>query len=167
MTKSAVDSEAASLEEPLVTCGRELLAPEPAPLVSSPLLASLQRAGTVHVYADTADAEELRPLLEVAGGGMLAEVDGNTVNQPLARRVLERYLVGDRLSACTDAFRRRRPGASDTTLLSYLYTMVSGWMGTDLVNAFSAGRSWEVSLQLHMTALCAFRSIVTTQIGAS
>jgi transaldolase len=153
MTKSAIDSEAASLEETLVTCEREPLAPEPAPLVSSALLASLQRTGTVHVYADTADAEELRPLLEVAGGGILAEVDGNTVNQPLARRVLERYLVGDRLAACAQVFHRHRPGASGTTLLPYLYTTVSGWMGTDLVNAFSAGRAWEVSLQLHMAAL--------------
>jgi transaldolase len=30
---------------------------------------------------------------------------------------------------------------------------VLGWIGTDLANAFAAGRSWEVSLQLHMGSL--------------
>jgi len=34
-----------------------------------------------------------------------------------------------------------------------MYTMVSGWIGNDLVSAFAAGRAWEVSLQLHMGAV--------------
>ena len=141
-----------SLEDALVTCGRGQATQERVRLVSSPPLLALRRTGTAHVYADTADHEELRRLLAVAGDGILAEVDGNTVNQPLARRVLARYLAGDRLAACARELRRHRPGAPGAALLPHLYTMVSGWIGNDLVNAFGAGRAWEVSLQLHMGA---------------
>jgi hypothetical protein len=98
--KSAIDSGPASLEAAMVVCGRGPDVPERVKLVSSALLTALQRTGTAHLYADTADVEELRPLLAVVGGGILAEVDGNTVNQPLAHRVLERYLGDDRIVAC-------------------------------------------------------------------
>jgi transaldolase len=148
-----IDIIPSSLEEALVTCGRGQAAKERVRLVSSTLLAALRRTGTAHVYADTADRDELRRLLAVAGGGILAEVDGNTVNQPLARQVLDRYLAGNRLAACAQELRRHRPGASSAALLPHLYTMVSGWIGTDYVNAFAAGRAWEVSLQLHMGAV--------------
>jgi hypothetical protein len=86
--QSAIESAPGSLEAALMTCGRRPDAPERVKLVSSALLAALRRTGTAHLYADTADGEELRTLLALAGGGILAEVDGNTVNQPLARRVL-------------------------------------------------------------------------------
>src|SRR3989442_2403201 len=143
----------ASHEEALMTCGRGQVAQQPVRLVSSPLLAALRRTGTAHVYADTADSEELRRLLAVVGGGILEEVDGNTVTQPLAGQVVERYMVSDRLATCTEELRRLRRGASGAALLPYVYTMVSGWIGNDFVNAFAARRSWEVSLQLHMGAL--------------
>jgi transaldolase len=142
-----------SLEETLVTCGRGHAAPERVRLVSSAPLAALRRTGTAHVYADTADRDELRRLRAVAGGGILAEVDGNTVNQPLARQVLDRYLAGDRLEACAQELRRHRQGTPPAALLPHIYTMVSGWMGNDLASAFAAGRAWEVSLQLHMGAV--------------
>jgi hypothetical protein len=122
-------------------------------LVSSPLLAALRRTGTARVYADTADSEQLRRLLAVVRGGILGEVDGNTVNQPLARQVLERYVVGDRFATCAHEIRRHRRSGSRAALIPYVYTMVSDWIGNDLVNAFAAGRPWEVSLQLHMGAL--------------
>jgi hypothetical protein len=96
------------LEEALLTCGRGQVAQERVRLVSSAPLAALRRTGTAHVYADTADRDELRRLLAVTGGEMLAEVDGNTVNQPLARKVLDRYLAGDRLKTCAQELRRRR-----------------------------------------------------------
>ena len=142
-----------SLEEAMVTCGRGQVAQQRVRLVSSPLLAALRRTGTAHVYADTADRDELRRLLAVAGAGILAEVDGNTVNQPLARQVLDRYLAGDRLAACAQELRRHRQGAPPAALLPHIYTMVSGWIGNDLASAFAAGRAWEVSLQLHMGAV--------------
>lgn len=142
-----------SLEETLVTCGRGHAAQEQVRLVSSPPLAALRRTGTAHVYADTADSEELRRLLAVDGGGVVAEVDGNTVNQPLARQVLDRYLTGDRLAACVQKLRRHRQDTPPAALLPHIYTMVSGWIGNDLASAFAAGRAWEVSLQLHMGAV--------------
>jgi transaldolase len=142
-----------SLEEALVACGRGHVTQEQVRLVSSPRLAALGRTGTAHVYADTADTEELRRLLAVDGGGILAEVDGNTVNQPLARQVLDRYLAGDRLAACAQKLRRHRQGTPPAALLPHIYTMVSGWIGNDLASAFAAGRAWEVSLQLHMGAV--------------
>jgi transaldolase len=151
--QDAIDAVSTSLEKVLVTCGRARGAPERVRLVPSPLLAALRRTGTAHVYADTADTEELRRLLAVEEGGIVAEVDGNTVNQPLARQVLDRYLAGDELAACAHDLRRRRPDASSAALLPHLYTLVSGWMGIDVVNGFAAGRAWEVSLQLHMGAL--------------
>ena len=148
--QSAIDVIPTSLEETLLSCGREPAAQQRVKLVSSPLLAALRRTGTAHIYADTAGATELQRLLGVVGGGIVAEVDGNTVNQPLARQVLERYLTGDRLPSCAQELRRHRSADSGAAFLPYLYTMVSGWIGNDVVNAFAAGRAWEVSLQLHM-----------------
>jgi transaldolase len=151
--QSTVDSVGTSLKETLISCGRRADAPQPVRLASSALLTALRRTGTAHLYADTADPEALRRVLAVAGGGILAEVDGNTVNQPLARQVLERYAAGDRFARCVPELRRHRPDAPLAALLPYVYTMVSGWIGNDLVNAFAAGRPWEVSLQLHMGAV--------------
>lgn len=152
-SQSVIDEAPTRFEPALVTGGHALVAPEPARLVSSALLAGLRRAGTAHVYADTADAEELRRVVAVAGGGILAEIDGNTVNQPLARRVLHRYLTGDRIASCARELREHGRGVPAAALLPQLYTLVSGWIGNDLANAFGSNRAWEVSLQLHMRAL--------------
>jgi transaldolase len=70
------------------------------------------------------------------------------VNQPLVRRVLDRYLAGDRLVAFAREL-RQPPRA----LVPWLYTLICGWIGQDMVAAFGAGRPWEVSLQLHMGAV--------------
>jgi transaldolase len=140
----------ASFDDTLVACGRRPVPVEPAPRVPAPLLAALRRAGTAHVYADTADHEEVRRL---AGGGVAAEVDGNTVNQPLVRRVLDRYLDDGRFVACARELRQRRPGGAAEMLAPALYTTVCGWIGNDAVSAFGAGHAWEVSLQLHMGAM--------------
>jgi transaldolase len=143
----------AGFEEAFLTCERGAVTPERVQLVPSQLLAALRRAGTAHVYADTADVEELRRVLTVAGNGVVAEVDGNTVNQPLVRRVLDRYLAGDGLRACARALQRQRPELPREALVPYLYTLICGWIGRDIVGAFAAGRPWEVSLQLHMGAV--------------
>lgn len=143
----------AGIEEVLLTCERGAVAPQRVRLVPSQLLAALRRAGTAHVYADTADVEELHRVLTVAGNGVVAEVDGNTVNQPLVRRALDRYLAGDGLRACAHALQRRRPEVPREALVPYLYTLICGWIGRDIVGAFAAGRPWEVSLQLHMGAV--------------
>jgi transaldolase len=151
--QSTVDSVGTSLKQTLISCGRQADAPQPVRLASSALLTALRRTGTAHLYADTADPEAVRRVLAVAGGVILAEVDGNTVNQPLARQVLERYAAGDRFAGCVRELRRHLPDAPLAAILPYVYTMVSGWIGNDLVNAFAGSRPWEVSLQLHMGAV--------------
>lgn len=123
-------------------------------LVTSPLLRALRKAGTSHVYADTADTGELGAFLSAGDGAIFAEVDGNTANQPLVPKVIERYLEDGDPAAWARELYRRRSGLSPAELLPFLYAIVCGRVGNDIVRAFASGRSWEVSLQLHM-GLCA------------
>jgi hypothetical protein len=109
-------------------CASPLQPPERLRLVSAPLLAALARAGTEHVYVDTAGVDELAAVA-VTDAGVLTEIDGNTVNQPLVRRVLARYTSGGAVSACAAKLlegtirRRQRPsrfassGAAPTVLM--------------------------------------------------
>src|SRR5919198_4813982 len=53
--------EADALDEDIIALGIPVGTPAPLALVSSPLLAALQGVGTVHVYGDTADGDELGP----------------------------------------------------------------------------------------------------------
>lgn len=122
-------------------------------LVTSPLLATLRKAGTSHVYADTADREELRELLSAGEEAILGEVDGNTANQPLVHKVIERYLNEGDLAAWARDLRAGRNDVPAENLLPLLYAIVCGRIGNDIVASFACGRSWEVSLQLHM-GLC-------------
>jgi transaldolase len=117
-------------------------------LESLPLLAALKRAGTEHVYADTADVDELAPLA-IRAGRAAAEIDGNTVNQPLARKVTARYLADDRFRACRKRF---LVGGIplDADVLPWVYAGMCGWIGADMTARFGGGRDWEVSLQIHM-----------------
>lgn len=114
-------------------------------LVSSPVLAALGRAGTRHVYADTGDRDELAEVLAVGEGGLLREVDGNTVNQPLVQKVLPRILEEGDPSEWV-----QRIGESGPDLAPYLYGVVCARIGNELRHAFARGRHYEVSLQLHM-----------------
>ena len=132
-------------------------------LVSSPLLLALCRAGTSHVYADTADARELAALLSQEKGKLIAEVDGNTANQPLVRKVTGRYLDEAHLSGWAEALERHRERPMGTEILPLLYAILCGRVGNDFLRAFSTGRIWEVSLQLHM-GLCSNRD-AATQVG--
>src|SRR5262245_4728694 len=76
----------------LVEAAQSRRQPPPVRLRSSPLLAALKRAGTAHVYADTADTDEVRTSLMSEGGDLALEVDGSTANQPLVQKVISRYL---------------------------------------------------------------------------
>lgn len=133
----------------LAGCAPAPQPPERLRLTSSPLLASLGRAGTSHVYLDTADVEELRAVA-VADDRALSEIDGNTVNQPLVRRVLPGYASGRAVRACADTLRGRQSGLADVELAACLYTAVCGWIGGDVVRRVGGDRRWDVSLQLHM-----------------
>lgn len=122
-------------------------------LATTPLLAALQRAGTSHVYGDTADVEELAGLLETGDGALRREVDGNTANQPLVGKVVERYLDVGEPREWARELEAEQPGLSRAELLPLLYAIVCGRVGNDMARAFASGRDWEVSLQLHM-GLC-------------
>jgi len=136
------------LETTLVEQGRSVGEPATLDLEASPLLSALRRAGTTHVYADTADVEELGATVRTGLRSVLAEVDGNTVNQPLVAKALDRYLRMPELRAAAEALHLHDEPPEN--VLPLLYAVVCGRIGSDVVRAFGAGRAWEVSLQLHM-----------------
>lgn len=143
--------ETGSIDDAVVALGRASSAPaEPPRLVPSPLLAALRDAGTAHIYADTADRDELAALLAAGPGAILREIDGNTANQPLVRKVVERYLDAGDPAAWAQELRRRHSDLSGPGLVRLLYGVILGRIGNDFAGAFAAGRQWEVSLQLHM-----------------
>jgi len=119
-------------------------------LTSSPMLAALGRAGTQHVYADTADVEEVRALILTSNGSIVREVDGSTANQPLVHKVIKRYLEGDASKAWARRLRELQPQLTQAQRTILIYAIVCGRIGNDVARAFSAGRVWDVSLQLHM-----------------
>jgi len=136
-----------SLQE-LIPLGDSGGAPNVPELRSAPILAALRRTGTSHVYADTADVAELGDLVAAADASLIAEVDGNTANQPLVAKVVDRYLedsppwvaaLGERLRALPSDARA-----------SLAYAVLCARIGNDLVRAFGSGRDWQPSLQLHM-----------------
>jgi transaldolase len=137
-------------DDAVVSFGRSSAPPENPLLESAPLLAAICRAGTRHIYADTADAEELRRLIAVPGGAIIREIDGNTANQPLVRKVIARYLQGDGPPTWARRLRELRGELSREQLHTLIYAIVCGQLGNDAARAFAAGRAWEVSLQLHM-----------------
>ena len=79
-------------------------------LTSSPLLAAVGRAGTTHIYGDTADAGELAALITTASGAIFREIDGNTANQPLVHKVIKRYLEGGDSATWARRLRELQPG---------------------------------------------------------
>lgn len=139
-----------SFDDAVIAYGRSSRTAARPKLVSSPPLAALREAGTSHVYADTADTEELADLLSTGDKGILAEIDGNTANQPLVRKVIERYLDRGEPATWAQTLQERRAGLSPKQLLPLLYAVVCGQIGNDIVQAFASGRPWEVSLQVHM-----------------
>ena len=56
------------LDDAVVECANPRQTPERLRLASSPLLAALARAGTEHVYVDTAAVEELSAVAVTASG---------------------------------------------------------------------------------------------------
>lgn len=150
MAQDKAVSGSGNFDEAVVAYGRTTGPSTPARRTSSPLLAALHRAGTAHVYADTADPEELMALASTKDGAVLNEVDGNTANQPLVHKVIVRYLERGEPAAWTRHLRTLRAGLPPGDLTALLYAIVCGRIGSDIVRALGAGRTWEVSLQLHM-----------------
>lgn len=120
-------------------------------LETHPLVEALREAGTAHLYADTADVEELGALLETGDGRILAGIDGNTANQPLVAKVARRYLEAGNPASWAKELRRHRSDLSDRELLPLLYAILCGRLGNEIARSYASGRTWEVSLQLHMS----------------
>ena len=119
-------------------------------LNATPLFQALRAAGTQHIYGDTADVGELGELVTIDQGENREEIDGNTANQPLVAKVVDRYLDAEHPQAWADELTAHQPGISRSNLLVLLYTVLLGRIGNDMRRAFASGREWEVSLQLHM-----------------
>ena len=139
-----------TVSDVIVTLGQYKRLPANMNLTGSPLLAALKKVGTAHIYADTASQEELEKVLTIRPQTILEGIDGNTVNQPLMAKVLKPYLERTDLSQWGQLLREQGQTLSQQELLPLLYTIVCGRIGTEIVRAFASGRSWEVSLQLHM-----------------
>lgn len=122
-------------------------------LKSSSPLKALRKAGTSHIYADTADIQELSELLATGDGGIWEEVDGNTANQPLVKKVLAKYLDEGDPSHWVEELRSFRKELPLEEMFPLLYAIICGRIGNDFSRSFASGRNWEVSLQLHMKLL--------------
>jgi transaldolase len=149
-TLLATGADGRDFDEAVVAQAQVARAAARPPLTSAPMLAAVRRAGTAHIYADTADVQELGNLIATANGAILLEVDGNTANQPLVHKVIGRYLETNAAAECVRELRHLRPNISQRDLTILLYAVICGRSSNDIVQAFAAGRQWEVSLQLHM-----------------
>src|SRR5262245_6797155 len=134
--------------------------PAPPRLASHELLTALQRAGTRHIYADTADVDELAGVARIQSSVLREEIDGNTANQPLVRKAIERGLDEAALRRWDHALQAAAPGLSWAQRAPWLYALLCARLGTEIVDAFGVGRPWEISLQLHMDLLGDPRSAV-------
>lgn len=119
-------------------------------LESNPLLAAVGRAGTTHIYADSADADEIGELVNKGSDAIWSEVDGSTANQPLVRKVIERYLAAGDAAAWARELRGADASLSEDDLIVLLYAILCARTATDVVRRFAVGRAWGASLQLHM-----------------
>ena len=126
---------------------------------SHPLARAVKNCGTAHFYTDTADRDELQDLLVAEESGqeivLYEEVDGNTTNQPLVIKVLDRFLGQDSTDNVTSWIKRLReekPELSVEEAAVLTYSIINGRLGLDVIDYYSAGRIWQISLELH-TAL--------------
>jgi len=132
-------------------------------LVSSSRFKALRKAGTSHIYADTADIHELQDLVAMGKETIWEEVDGNTANQPLVKKVIATYLDEGNPSGWVEELRSFRKGLPLQDLFPLLYAIVCGRIGNDFSRFFASGRAWEVSLQLHMKLM--EDATAATQVG--
>ncbi|MDR7563957.1 MAG: transaldolase family protein [Armatimonadota bacterium] len=159
--------QTSAFEEALVGLMREVSPARPAKpvrLTSHPLLAALRRAGTRHLYADTADPQELHEVLCAAEDeGSVTyyeEVDGNTTNQPLVEKVFDRLLGTEGPQAIREWVRQLRQAHRALTpeeATVAVYSVLNARLAAEVVGRFGAGRIWHISLELH-TGLAADRA---------
>lgn len=139
-------------------------------LVSHPLARAVKDCGTAHIYTDTADIEELYDLLVRKVDSehiyLYGEVDGNTTNQPLVVKVLDRFLGGDKtdnMVAWIEMLQREKPDLSIEEATMLIYSIINGRLGLEVVDYYATGRIWQISLELH-TSLAPDR-VASKRIG--
>lgn len=113
-------------------------------------LRALRAAGTRHVYADTADLEALAATPWPVGGDGF---DGNTANQPLVAKVVERELERARSREWVEALEKARESPTGEQLVQWLYTVLLTRIGHEMVRWAGERTRWRPSLQLHMGVL--------------
>ena len=148
--RSQIQNRLAHLDDTMVALAGTSKQETTPRMVSSPLLAALLEAGTSHIYADTADTAELKHLAADETGDILREVHGNTVNQPLMQKVIERYFSAESPAVWAHKLREQQRELEQHELIPLLYAIVCARVGNDMVQSFANVRPWEVSLQLHM-----------------
>ncbi|CAF0691414.1 Transaldolase [Candidatus Methylacidithermus pantelleriae] len=123
---------------------------------SHPLLSALKALGTEHIWADTADFRELSDLVVARNEGgtvwLYRELDGNTTNQPLVAKVIDRYVTSQEseLERWAEDLRRWEPTLGSGELAIALYSILNGRLGREIESAWNRpDRPWEVSLELH------------------
>lgn len=147
MTKRQLDT---SVWDRAVALCNEGAQPVQRRVLSSDKLSALKSAGTSHIYADTADYAEIEDLASHPGITVFSEIDGNTVNQPLVHKVIARYLASNDAKHWIELLDPARERLEKDDLAVVLYTVICGRIGNEMVHRVSAGRAWEISLQLHM-----------------
>ena len=131
-------------------------AAKPTRLVSHPLARALKDCGTAHIYTDTADQDEMADLLvqkeDAENVYLYEEVDGNTTNQPLIVKVLDRFLGGDETDntvAWIKALQKEKPDLTIGEATVLIYSIINGRLGLEVLDGYAAGRTWQISLELH------------------
>jgi transaldolase len=129
---------------------------KPIQYVSHPLARAVRDCGTAHIYTDTADQDEMFDLLvqkeDAKNIYLYEEIDGNTTNQPLIVRVLDRFLGGDETDnvvAWIKALKWERPNLTIEEATVLIYSIINGRLGLEVLDHYAAGRIWQISLELH------------------
>lgn len=129
---------------------------KPIQFVSHQLARAVKDCGTAHIYTDTADQEEMYDLLvqkeDAENIYLYEEVDGNTTNQPLIVKVLDRFLGGDEtdnMVAWIKTLQKEKPDLSIEEATVLIYSIINGRLGMEVLDYYAAGRIWQISLELH------------------
>jgi len=132
----------------------------------APMLRALRRAGTRRIYAHSADFEEIGRAIETDEGIVLEEVDGNTADQPIVRKVLDRYLDFANVRLWAEPLTASSLWTGEDRL-RWAYVLLLGQIAHDMAVRFGVGHDWDTNLQVPM-GVCADpdRAVETARVIA-
>lgn len=138
--------------------------PKEVSFTAHPVARALRQLGTRHLYADTADPEELHQVLRASEDERSVtyyeEVDGNTTNQPLVEKVFDRLLETEgpgTIRGWIATLREANPNLEVQEATVSVYSILNARLAWEVIGRFGRGRTWHISLELH-TALGADRA---------